>query len=56
MADIHAWTEAKWNKMVSDAMDAVENFNDYPDDRSILWADKRIKELESRLKNLLGEK
>jgi len=46
----------KWKEMVWAAADAVEDFNDFIDDRAILWADKRIKELESRCRILLGEK
>ena len=52
----------EWLKMVSGAEDAVEDFNGFIDDRAILWAANRIKELEKELstvskdrKDLLAE-
>jgi hypothetical protein len=34
----------KWEKMVDGARDAVEDFNDFIEDKAILWADKQLKE------------
>lgn len=46
------WSEVvkeKWLKMVSGSADAVEDFHEFLDDRAILWAASRIKELEKEL-------
>ena len=36
----------KWNEFVEKSREAIEDFNDFHEDRLIVWADNRIKELE----------
>ena len=43
-----------WESAVGSASCEVENFNDMPIDRAILWADSRIKNLTSALEILLN--
>jgi len=53
------WSEVvkeEWLKMVSGSAEAVEDFNEFLDDRAILWAASRIKELEKELSSALSEK
>lgn len=42
--------KAKFKDMSKNAKEAVENFNDFADDRAILWADSTIKQLVEALK------
>jgi len=32
-----------WEEMVKDCKEAVEDFNDFPDDRATIWADNELK-------------
>lgn len=34
-----------WKKLVADRKDVIEDFNDFSEDRSIVWADNQIKQL-----------
>lgn len=44
--------EAKFKEMVSAARDAIEDFNDMPDDRAIVWAADEIKRLTAAVGKL----
>lgn len=52
---IQVVVKEKWLKMVSESEDAVENFNEFLDDKAILWAASRIKELEKELSAALSD-
>ena len=40
----------RWNEMVLISTHAVEDFNDFADDRAVIQADKKIQSLVSKLK------
>ena len=42
----------KWNEMVSNSLNAIEDFRDFADDRAIVRADKKIQSLRSKKYNL----
>ena len=33
----------KWSEMVKGSKDAIEDFNDFADDKAIVWADNELK-------------
>jgi len=33
----------RWEEMVKDCKEAVEDFNDFPEDKAIIWADNELK-------------
>lgn len=33
----------KWDEMVNNSKEAIENFNNFADDKAIVWADNEIK-------------
>lgn len=35
--------QLKWNEMVSSSKDAKEYFNEFADDRAIIWADSEMR-------------
>ena len=44
-----------WDIMVKEAKRLEEDFNDMPDDNSIILADRKIKSLRSKLKDRVAE-
>ena len=42
----------KWNEMVSNSLNAIEDFRDFADDVAIVRADKKIQSLRSKKFNL----
>ena len=42
----------KWNEMVLNSLNAIEDFRDFADDRAIVRADKKIQSLRSKKYNL----
>lgn len=41
--------EEEFRRMVASSREAIEDFNDFLEDKAIVWADGRIKNLESEI-------
>lgn len=44
----------KWEEMVKSSKDAIEDFNDFADDKAIVWADNEIKNYRRAMLILAG--
>jgi len=41
--------EKKWSEMVNESRGAIEDFNDFSDDRAIMYAADKLRNLEAQL-------